>query len=203
MNSPSSRRRASALVVALVLGLAACERSDRDVATDTAGGMLGGDSHMAGMDHSMMGAPDRPAARDADQEFLRMMSDHHQGLIEMASVAMTRGSTSEIKADARRLKETQEREQKQMMDMLRTSYGEELQPHMMPSNMAMHDSLQQHSGDDYDRTFYEMVVKHHREGIRMMDDFGARVRHPEVKRMLDEMRANQLRDISDLQQKPR
>ncbi|HZO18546.1 MAG TPA: DUF305 domain-containing protein [Gemmatimonadaceae bacterium] len=203
MNLLSSRRRASAVAVALAFGLVACGRSGSDVATDTAAGTLAGDSHVAGMDHSMMGAPDRPAPRDADQEFLRMMSDHHEGLIEMASAAVTGGSSSEIKADARRLKETQEREQKQMMDMLRNAYGEELQPHMMPGNMAMHDSLQPHLGDAYDRTFYEMVVKHHREGIRMMDDFGPRVRRPEVKRMLEEMRANQLRDIGDLEEKPR
>lgn len=203
MNLVSSRRRASAAAVALVFGLVACGRSGNDVATDTAGGMLGGDSQMAGMDHSMMGAPNRPAARDADQEFLRMMSDHHEGLIEMASAAVVKGTTSEIKADARRLQATQEQQQKQMMDMLRTLYGEELQPHMMPSNMAMHDSLQQHLGDAYDRTFYEMVVKHHREGIRVMDDFGPRVRRPEVKRMLEEMRNNQLREISDLEEKPR
>lgn len=203
MNLLSSRRRASALAVTLVFGLVACGRSGSNVATDTAAGTLAGDNHMAGMDHSMMGAPDRPAARDADQEFLRMMSDHHEGLIEMASAAATKGSTPEIKADARRLKETQEQEQKQMMDILRNSYGEELQPHVMPGTMAMHDSLQQHSGNEYDRTFYEMVVKHHREGIRITDDFGPRVRRPEVKRMLEEMRANQLRDIGDLEQKPR
>lgn len=203
MPSVFPHARASLLVVALMFGLTACERSGSDGATDTAGGMLGGDSQMAGMDHSMMGAPNRPAARDADQEFLRMMSDHHEGLIEMASIAMTRGSTSEIKADARRLRATQEQEQKQMMDMLRTSYGEELEPHMMPSNMTMHDSLQLRLGDAYERTFYEMVVKHHREGIRMMDDFGPRVRRPEVKRMLEEMRANQLREIGELEEKPR
>lgn len=203
MPSVFSRPRAALLVVALMFGLSACERSGSDGATDTAGGMLGGDSQMAGMDHSMMGAPNRPAARDADQEFLRMMSDHHEGLIEMATAAETKGTTAQVKADARKMKATQEQEQKQMMDMLRTSYGEELQPHMMPSNMAMHDSLQQHSGDVYDRTFYEMVVKHHREGIRMMDDFGPRVQRPEVKRMLEEMRANQLREIADLERKAR
>ena len=42
----------------------------------------------------------RGPANDADHEFLRMMSDHHQGVVEMASAAMNKGSTPQVQGDA-------------------------------------------------------------------------------------------------------
>lgn len=57
------------------------------------------DTGMAGMDHSTMTA-NRGPANDADHEFLRMMSDHHQGVVEMASAAMNKGSTPQVQGDA-------------------------------------------------------------------------------------------------------
>lgn len=47
----------------------------------------------AGMDHSTMAHSDRAPAKDADHEFLHVMSDHHEGLIGMASAAMNKAST--------------------------------------------------------------------------------------------------------------
>ena len=130
-----------------------------------------------------------------------MMSDHHQGLIEMASAAMNKGSTPQVQGDAHQLHTKQEEEQKQMVDMVRSSYGETLQPMAMPSNKAMNDTLQQKSGTDYDRTFYRMVVQHHQEGLRMIDQFRPRVQRAEVRQMIDKMRADQQREIQELNAK--
>ena len=188
--------RLSALLVAFILA-AACARSETDT-SDTAAGAA--DTGMAGMDRSSAAA-DRGPARDADHEFLRMMSDHHEGLIEIASAAMTKGSTSEVQGDAHQLHTKQEQEQKEMVDMVRSTYGENLQPAIIPSNRAMNDTLQQKSGADYDRTFYRTVVQHHREGIRMMDEFRSRVQRAEVRQMLDRMRADQQREIQELEAK--
>lgn len=188
------------LFLSLVVIAAACARSDTDSASDTSPGAVSADTGMAGMDHSAMAA-NRGPARDADHEFLRMMSDHHQGLIEMASAAMNKGSTPQVQGDAHQLHTKQEEEQKQMVDMVRSSYGETLQPMAMPSNKAMNDTLQQKSGTDYDRTFYRMVVQHHQEGLRMIDQFRPRVQRAEVRQMIDKMRADQQREIQELNAK--
>ena len=187
-----------ALLVAFTLA-GACARPETDT-SDTAAGAVSTDTGMAGMEHSSAAA-DRGPARDADHEFLRMMSDHHEGLIAMASAAMSKGSTSEIQGDAHEMHTKQEQELKQMVDMIRSTYGENLQPSLLPSNRAMIDSLQQKSGTDYDRAFYRMIVQHHREAIRMMDEFQPRVQRAEVRQMIDRMRADQQREIREFEAK--
>ena len=164
--------------------------------TDTsAGGMAG----MPGMDHAM----NRPAAKDADHEFLRMMTDHHQGLIQMATAAMGKGSTQAVQGDAHRIHTKQQDEQKRMIDMIQRDYGEALTPMVMGANNTMFDQLQSRTGADYDRAFYGNVVAHHREGIRMIDQFMSRLNKPEVRQMADRMKADQQKEITEFEAKAR
>ena len=187
---------------ALILVGAACSKSD-DVAADSAAGAAAtpapsmSDS-MAGMAHGDMG---RPAAKDADQEFLRMMADHHEGFIQMATAAMTKASTPAVQGDAHKMHTKQADEQKQMVAMDQSMYGEALKPMVMPSNKAMMDELQSKAGADYDRTFYEKVIAHHREGIKMTDDLLPRLTKPEVKQMAEKMKADQAREIAEIERK--
>ena len=129
------------------------------------------------------------------------MSDHHQGLIAMAEPAMSKGSTAQVQGDAHRLHTEQEQEQQEMVNMLRGTYGDSIQPTATARNRAMNDTLQQQSGADYDRTFYRMVVEHHREGIAMIDEFRPRVQRTEVREMIDRMRAKQQREIQEFERK--
>ena len=192
--------RVSALLIAVALIATACGRSERDPGSDTAAGTVARDTGMAGMDHSAMTA-NRGPAKDADHEFLRMMSDHHEGLIEMASAAMNKGSTPQVQGDAHQLHTKQEQEQTQMVDVIRSAYGETLQPMAMPTDKAMNDTLQAKAGVDYDQTFYRMIVKHHQEGIKMMDEYAPRVQRADVRQMIDKMRTDQQREIQQLSAK--
>lgn len=198
--SVSFLARLTALVAAVAVVATACARTDRDAGSDTVAGTVSRDTGMAGMDHSAMAA-NRDPAKDADHDFLRMMSDHHEGLIEMASAAMNKGSTPQVQGDAHQLHAKQEQEQKQMVDMVQSAYSETLLPMAMLSNKAMNDTLQAKTGADYDQTFYRMVVKHHQEGIQMMDEFAPRVRRAEVRQMIDKMRTDQQREIRELNAK--
>ena len=183
----------------LVIG-AACAKSD-ETATDSAAGAAAtpttSDS-MAGMNHGGMG---RNAAKDADQEFLRMMADHHEGFIQMATAAMTKASTPAVQGDAHKMHTKQADEQKQMIAMDQSMYGETLKPMVMPSNKAMMDELQAKTGADYDRTFYEKVIAHHREGIKMTDDLLPKLAKPEVKQMAEKMKADQSKEIAEIERK--
>lgn len=172
----------------------ACGRDDDRAISDTA-------AVVATRDALMAGGPRRGPARDADHEFLRTMSDHHQGLVVMAMAAMSRGSSEQVQDDAQLLHMKQEREVREMIAMIQEAYGESIDPIAMPSHRAMNDSLQAMSGTGYDRTFYRMVVQHHREGIRMMEDFRPRVQRPEVQQMIDRMRTEQEREIRELERK--
>ena len=170
---PASPRFARSAFCYLVFLSAACARSANDsvdttaATTDTAAAAAQpkmGDTSMAGMDHSKMANADHGPAKDADHEFLRMMADHHEGLVAMMGSAMTRASTATAKADATRLHHKQEQERDEMIAMIRKMYSESHQPTIMPDNKAMNDSLQAKAGAEYDRDMYRHVVMHHREG---------------------------------------
>ena len=200
----SSKLRSTFGVLSVVAALVACGGGN-DGATDTASGAVGTPTTdsaaggMAGMDHNM----NRPAAKDADHEFLRMMSDHHQGMIQMATAAMTKGSNQTVQGDAHRIHTKQQEEQKRMMDMIQRDYGESLTPMVMGSNKTMVDQLQAKTGTEYDRTFYNNVIAHHREGIQMIDQSLSRLNKPEVRQMAAKMKADQQKEITEFESKAR
>ena len=143
----------------------------------------------------------RPQARDAEHEFLRMMVDHHEGLIEMASAAMTRASRSSTQGDAHQLHTKQEEDQQRMLAMLRTQYSDSMTPMILPGNRAMIDSLAGKTGASYDTTFYQSIIAHHDEGVRMMDQHLAHLSKPEVRQMAERMKTEQQREIVEFRRK--
>ena len=191
----NSRFARSAFAI-LVLGIAACARGER--ASDTALPAADSAAGMAAMPgHDM----NRPPARDAEQEFLRMMADHHEGLVRMATAAMSEASQPTTQGDAHNLHTKQADEQKKMIAMMQAQYGETVTPVVLPSNKAMIDSLAAKSGTEYDRTFYRNVIAHHREGIRMTDEFLPRLTKADVKQMAERMKADQQKEIAEFERK--
>ena len=199
---PLKSSRHALLMIALAsLVAAGCAKPDQ-AATDTTAGAAATDSGMVGMSGSnMSGMMNRPAAKDADQEFLRMMTDHHEGMIQMGSAAMTKGSTPAVQGDAHMMHTKQMDEQKKMIGMVQASYGEAVMPMLMQSNTSMMESMQAKSGPEYDRAFYENVIAHHREAIKMVDDMMPKLTNAEVKKMAQQMKADQLKEIATLEKK--
>jgi uncharacterized protein (DUF305 family) len=215
----TARRRAvhAGLAAAIALTAAACTPgSDEQAAGEQAAGGAAGDTAataaaatadtgMAGMahgdmDHSAMANMNRSAARDSNQLFLRMMSDHHQGLIAMADSAEERVQGASAKADARKLHRKQADEQTRMLGMLRRQYTDSVTPTIMPSNRAMLDSTLRADGPELDRTFYRQVVNHHREGVTMGEKMAPHLTG-EVKQMAAKMMADQRREIQEFERK--
>lgn len=203
----SKRQTVALALAAFAAAAAACSKPDTPPA-DTAAAAApaatstGTDTGMTGMDHSKMAGMSHGPAKDADQEFLRMMSDHHEGLIKMMDAAMEKASSATAKADAKKLHDKQHKEQDDMVAMLKSSYSESYEPNMMPNNKAMNDSLQaMASGPAYDRTMYHHIVMHHQEGIKMIDDFRSRLTKPDLKQMAQKMKADQQAEIQEFERK--
>ena len=199
------RRAAGPSVLLVAFAVASCARSDRDDATgDTsnasaAAPAAGTDTGMAGMDHANM--PGMAAARDADQEFLRKMVDHHEGLIVMMDEAMERASSATAKADAKKLHDKQHDGRDRMLEILKTAYNDNHTASVMPGDKAMNDSLQRKTGAAYDRDMYGHLVMHHQEAVKMVADFLPRLKRPEVRQMAEQMRTEQTREIAEFQRK--
>jgi uncharacterized protein (DUF305 family) len=142
----------------------------------------------------------RSAARDSNQAFLRMMSDHHEGLIAMADSAEPRVRGATAKADVRKLHRKQAEEQTRMLRMLQRQYNDSVAPMVMPSNRAMVDSTARAAGVAADSTFYRQVVNHHREGVVMGEKMTPYLTGA-VKQMAEKMMADQRREIQEFERK--
>jgi uncharacterized protein (DUF305 family) len=207
MPTMTTSARLSFAVLAMS-ALAACSGGSNDAASDTAGAAATtaasgtASDTMAGMDHSKMPGMSNTPAKDADQEFLRMMVDHHEGLTEMLDPALQKASSQTAKADAKKVHDKQHQEQEQMLGMLKTSYDETKMPMVMPSNQPMVDDLKNSpSNAAYDKKMYQHVIMHHQEGIKMIDQFLPRLTKPELKQMAEKMRADQQKEIQEFQRK--
>lgn len=185
------------LFCSAVLGLTlfACTKNDSQVA-DTSVATTGSGGSMAGMP-GMSTTP----ARDADQEFLRMMVDHHQGMVGMADTALKKAASADVRSDATKMRAAQIAEQRQMLDMLKAQYGEEKMPMVTSDNASMISMLSGASGAAFDRQFREHVIMHHEEAIKMVDQFQPRLTKGEVKRMAEKMKSDQTREIAELRRK--
>lgn len=182
---------------------AACAKSDKAADSLTAGAnapisasAMPADS-MAGHDMSGMAG----MTGDADHDFLRTMSDHHKGLVQLAHMTKDRKGGGTAVADAKKLDAAQDKELDQMVTMLEKVFKDPYTPKVMPEHQAMADALKGKSGKAYDRTFYENIIKHHQEAIAMIDGYLPKAKSAMLKQMAEKMKSDQTREIADFQQK--
>ncbi len=156
---------------------------------DSAGGMEG----VQGM-HGMQ------MTGDPDHDFLRMMSDHHKGLIAMAHDAVEGNKAVEAKPDARRLDSKQDAELEKMKSMLGRQYNDQYEPRVMPDNQRMLEELRaQPAGKAYDRAFYQHTIMHHRQALVMIDEYLPKGNNAELKQMAEKMKTDQQKEIREFE----
>jgi uncharacterized protein (DUF305 family) len=211
----TTRFPARVAVVALLSVLAGCSTtSDEAAAGGSAAAPAAGGSAvaatpdsgggMAGMDHSTMGGmtPMGGATGDPDRDFLRMMSEHHKGMIAMAHLTIEekKGSAA-TQADAEKLDIAQDAELDSMVTKLEQQFKDAYDPKIMPDNQKMVDELKTQSGAAYDRMFYQHVVHHHQQATQMIDQHLPMLKDPKIKAMAERMKRDQTREIAEFQRK--
>jgi uncharacterized protein (DUF305 family) len=215
---PMSRALGRFGALALIAtSVAACSSKTKDGTTTTgdsaasgmapASGTMSSSQPMSGMrgDSGMQGMqgagsmPGMAMTGNPDRDFLRMMSDHHKGLSAMAHGA--KEMKLPVAADAKKLDTEQDGELDTMVTMLETQYKDPYAPKIMPSNQAMIDALKGKTGKEYQKTFYDNVVQHHQEALKMIDEYLPKARSPEVKAMAEKMKAAQTKEIAEFQRK--
>lgn len=173
------------LTLALALAAGAC--GDGDDGAETAA-------------DTTAAAPPAPAAA-ADAEFLREMTNHHEGLVLIAERAHTRAADDSVRTVAGNLHTKQSTERDSMVAMLGRDFGQQHTPQAMQKNVAQADTVAQKSAAEHDRYFLETVIAHHREGIGMIDRFLPRLTNAQVRSMTEQMKAVQQAEIQELEGK--
>ena len=205
--------RTLAFIPAAALVVACAGNKDR-ARSDTAAGMRGIDSAsgsmanspgMGGMKNDSMGGMGGMSAMgattgNADQDFLRMMSDHHKGMVTMAhEVREQKGSS--VKDIATRLDTQQDKELDQMTTMLERDFKDPYAPKIMAENQKTIDALKTKTGADFDRTFLQNTMMHHQEAIKMVDGYLPNSKSAAIRKMAEKIKADQTREIGEFQQR--
>ena len=117
---------------------------------------------------------------EADVRFMQGMISHHAQALEMTELLDSRTESEAMRQTARRIDLSQEDEIEMMQDWLRER-GQEvtaLDAHHAPGAMRMPgmltdeemESLADADGVAFDRLFLELMIKHHRGALTMVDN---------------------------------
>lgn len=136
-----------------------------------------------------------------DHDFLRMMSDHHKGLILIVHETVENKEKLGVKPLASRMDKEQDAEMDKMMTMLEKDYKDSYAPKVTPEHQTMADELKSKTGSEYDRAFLTNVINHHEEAIKMIDDYLPKAKQPMLKQMAEKMKATQTREIGEMRAK--
>lgn len=83
-----------------------------------------------------------------------------------------------------------------MMGMNTSRIQDRRDGHMGMAMNDMHNELRDRSGDDFDKTFIEMMTAHHQGAIDMAELAQAKAKHQEVKDMANEIIKAQTKEIN-------
>ena len=129
------------------------------------------------------------------------MIDHREALIRMSAAAMTKASHARTRTDARAVHARQMAERDSMIILVRAVYSERYDPAVSEQRRIQNDSLQRLAGSSYDRAFYDLVVRHHLEGIARIDSMAPRLSREDVRRLAALVRSDEQNEIAKFQRK--
>ncbi|HEX6942285.1 MAG TPA: DUF4142 domain-containing protein [Gemmatimonadaceae bacterium] len=158
-------------------------------------GSAKGDPDVKGVEHWRNLDPKRPAARDANHQFLRTMADHNEGMVEMVALAKDRAADSTTIREIGRLRDARGRMRTELIDMIRAKYQEVFVPVASPVHNDRLDSLDLTKPAEFDREFYQRALEHHRQWIRSIDSLSPKLTDAGVKAFATRLRAELQGDV--------
>lgn len=144
-----------------------------------------------------------------DRMFLSNMIAHHQGAVDMAKLAQTNAKHEELKSMANDIIAAQTSEITNMENWQKSwgypvSSGEMMEDHssmgMMDDMAAMTTELQGKTGDEFDKSFINLMIEHHTSAIDMARPGANNAQHQEVKDVTKAIVAAQTQEISQMKQ---
>ena len=143
-------------------------------------------------------APDKATAK-FEVRFLTGMIDHHAMAIEMAEACLENAEHPELEAMCEQIIAAQSQEIETMQSWLADWYGIAYAPEMKPGEMRMIEKLASLSGADFEISFMEMMIRHHRMAIMEAERCLDRAGHGELRAMCGDIVAAQTAEIEQLQ----
>ena len=163
-------------------------------------GMMGGNRNLnqdTG-NNQMMGS--------VDKQFIEQMIPHHEGAVEMATLALEKSNRPEIKTLANAIILGQTKEIEDMSGW----YKNWFQTDVPKGNMGMMSGRGMHMGGqedmkaletatDFDKAFLESMIPHHQLALMMVQMLEAGTNRPEMIQLAKDINSSQSKEIEDMQ----
>lgn len=140
-----------------------------------------------------------------DHQFIDMMSKHHRGAIEMATMAQGKIEHSGLKELVKTIPIDQQKEIDRMKSWRDQWYpgaaiAENTNMPGMSSGMNMDMSGMQsmNAGHDFDAMFIDMMVPHHESAVAMSRDAIGKGEHPEIRTLAQQIIDAQTKEIDQM-----
>ena len=159
------------------------------------GGMMG----MMGVNSSYMNRS------NIDEHFIEQMIPHHESAIAMAKVALEKSKHEEVKTLAGNIISSQTAEINTMKEWYKDWYGTEV-PVVSEGDMwgggMMHAEASAEdlsTAADFDKAFLTEMIEHHQMAVLMANMLENSTTRPEMKKLANDIVAEQNKEINDMQ----
>ena len=138
------------------------------------------------------------ASMQVEAEFLERMSQHHQEAIVISQIALKKSQDNEVKKLAGKIIKDQVKEQNEMKEVKEKKYSHIPLP---PISVQTVDpsALEKLEGKQFDKSYLEMMTKHHKSGIEMMSKMLPTIHKRNIHRMAIKMVKLQGREIAKME----
>jgi uncharacterized protein (DUF305 family) len=133
--------------------------------------------------------------------FAQMMIPHHEQAISMSESALRKSRNQEILKLSRQIKSLQSTEKSQLINWLKATDSSMTMDHdMKMSGMLTAKelaSLTRLTGSKFDRSFLQLMIKHHQGALEMLDLISDS-RNAEAKALADSIQSAQSKEITSM-----
>ncbi|MEO5858968.1 MAG: DUF305 domain-containing protein [Pyrinomonadaceae bacterium] len=160
------------------------------------------------MNHSEMKSSPNAASQPFDLQFLDTMTHHHQGAVDMSTMALTKSQNAELKQFVQKIIDDQNKEIGQMKEWRDKWYaGKPMAMNMeMPGmgdsmKMMMGDGMKKMeaaTGKDFDIHFFDMMTPHHAGATVMAKEALTKAEHAELKTLATQIIKEQEAEIKTM-----
>jgi len=165
----------------------------------------------SGFGHNPGGKPDPMNASleklkgaEFEQSFLQQMIQHHRSGIEMAKLASTQTTRTELRDFASKMIANQQQEIDKMSGWLKSWYNaspKEVANEAADKEMKTHMSMFSGKKDaDFDKAFLEMMPKHHHAGVEMAEQAEQKATHSELKEFAAKLAKDQEQGMKQMKE---
>lgn len=144
-----------------------------------------------------------------DRHFIEQMIPHHEGAIDMATLALEKAKRPEIKALAQAIVSAQESENQQMKSWYKDWFGKDVPKDSammggMMSQGGMHmggseDLTALRNAQNFDKAFIEQMIPHHQMAIMMANMLESGSNQPEMQQLAKNIINSQAQEIQQMQ----